>query len=637
MAWIYWNETEWLISLSSDGETWLTIADKNLGATQVYNNWDALSENNSGKYYQWWNNNAFPFTWATTTSSATVDASNYWPWNYYNSNTWISQNQWDSSNNNNLWWWETNTYEAMRWPCQKWWHIPNEQNATTVLNILSWFNISGYADIETYLKMPLSWLLFFSDWRPTNRWGTWWIWLSVKHTTDDSWKVFGWYNSVWTINIEATSKWNWVHIRPFKNEAVIPYANEWWTKLYWDELPDRPIPPEPPKPKLKRIVKWANYYFFWDNRPTHASGITLNKNSITLNNVWDTEQLTATVTPEDAVNKKVLWSSSDTSIATVSSTGLVTCVTPGSCTITATCADGGASTSCSVSNAMIVDLLLVWWWAGWWCATSWYCRWWWGWGWWWITYCSNFELTQWNTYNIHIWSWWWILANWCPSCVYNNDWLLLYSWWWGRWWWTPNWNVYNACDWDWWWWGSPWWKIYCWWQSLCWKWNWWVSTWACTIWWWGWWGWWCVGWNWCNWCASFWGNASWWNWWNWICTDISWELQWYWWWGWWWAWCKQYSTDTILAWLWQHWWWNWWWCILCSGAYVLCTSNNATYYWWWGWWWHAYWDWWWCWCQWIFVLRYPTACWYDITWWCKYTCGDYTIHCFTSDWTLSVS
>ena len=220
-AWIYHSPDLWLISLSSDGSNWITISDKNLGATQVYNYGDTLSEANCWKYYQWWNNYGFPFTWAVATSSTTVDASNYWPWNDYNSSTWISQNSWDSSYNNNLWWWETNTYEAMRWPCPEWWHIPNEQNAAAVLNILSWFKISGYADIKTYLKMPLSWLLFFSNWGPTSRWDTWWIWLSIKHT-NNIWKVFGWDNSTWTISIQATSKWNWVHIRPFKNTPVQP-------------------------------------------------------------------------------------------------------------------------------------------------------------------------------------------------------------------------------------------------------------------------------------------------------------------------------------------------------------------------------------------------------------------------------
>jgi hypothetical protein len=39
----------------------------------------------------------------------------------------------------------------------------------------------------------------------------------------------------------------------------------------------------------------------------------------------------------------------------------------------------------------------------------------------------------------------------------------------------------------------------------------------------------------------------------------------------------------------------------------------------------------------VFILRYPTSAWYNMTWGCKYTCWNYTIHCFTSDWTLTVN
>lgn len=59
-----------------------------------------------------------------------------------------------------------------------------------------------------------------------------------------------------------------------------------------------------------------------------------------------TQQLTATVLPENATNKAVTWSSSDTSVATVDATGLVTPVAKGTVTITATA--GGKIGTCSV-------------------------------------------------------------------------------------------------------------------------------------------------------------------------------------------------------------------------------------------------------------------------------------------------
>lgn len=103
---IYHSSTLWLISIKN-WDNRITIADKNLWATQVYNSWDTLSQSNCWKYYQWWNNYWFDFTWSLTTSSSTVNASTYWPTNYYNSNTFIIINWgWDNSNNTNLRWWD---------------------------------------------------------------------------------------------------------------------------------------------------------------------------------------------------------------------------------------------------------------------------------------------------------------------------------------------------------------------------------------------------------------------------------------------------------------------------------------------------------------------------------------------------
>ena len=107
---IFWSSAGWLISLSSDWQTWITIQDKNLWATTVWNSWDTLSESNCGKYYQWGNNYWFPRTWSVTTSGTQVDASTYWPWHYYSSSTFITRSsspyRWDSTDNWNLRWWE---------------------------------------------------------------------------------------------------------------------------------------------------------------------------------------------------------------------------------------------------------------------------------------------------------------------------------------------------------------------------------------------------------------------------------------------------------------------------------------------------------------------------------------------------
>lgn len=79
-----------------------------------------------------------------------------------------------------------------------------------------------------------------------------------------------------------------------------------------------------------------------------VTGVTLNKTSTTLE-VGKTEQLTATIVPDNGANKKVTWSSSASNIATVDSEGRVTAVAPGTAVITVKTEDGGKTATCTVT------------------------------------------------------------------------------------------------------------------------------------------------------------------------------------------------------------------------------------------------------------------------------------------------
>ena len=78
-----------------------------------------------------------------------------------------------------------------------------------------------------------------------------------------------------------------------------------------------------------------------------VTGVTLDPTSLTLD-VNQTAPLTATITPNDATNQNVTWTSDNPSVATVSG-GVVTAVAPGEATITATTQDGGFAATCTVT------------------------------------------------------------------------------------------------------------------------------------------------------------------------------------------------------------------------------------------------------------------------------------------------
>lgn len=81
-----------------------------------------------------------------------------------------------------------------------------------------------------------------------------------------------------------------------------------------------------------------------------VTGVSLDKSTIALA-VGETSTLAATVLPANATNKAVIWTSSDPTIATVTSGGGVEGVADGNATITATTEDGTKTANCTVTVA----------------------------------------------------------------------------------------------------------------------------------------------------------------------------------------------------------------------------------------------------------------------------------------------
>lgn len=188
-AWIYWNETAGLISLSSDGSNWLTIADKNLGAT---------------------------------TSDVTSTASY---WDYYS--RWAKQNRnWQSAS------WYTMKEDRSLWNqsiSPSWCHIPTQAEWTSLVSTLSsilWVSSLNYNYAMKYLLLPRSWQMLDSwttiQYAETAWWG--YYWSSTKSSSTAAYILrsqASLLNATWN----AITFPRWFPIRVFKDVAVQP--REW--------------------------------------------------------------------------------------------------------------------------------------------------------------------------------------------------------------------------------------------------------------------------------------------------------------------------------------------------------------------------------------------------------------------------
>ena len=233
-VWIYWSEDKWVISFQTSDWDGISIADKNLWATTVYNSWDVKTAANMGKWYQWGNNYWWDY-WVNPVNTTTtlVNAGSYWPWNYYSSDVFIItgnyDNWWDSSNNANLWWWTTDTYLARRWPCAEWWHIPSKADAQTLVNAISSITWSvDVSKINQYCKLPsvTPWIK-----RETGAWWDeprWWIRYSDTYSSSSWWMLYLPTSWSYVVN-ENSRKAEALPLRPFSNTFIQPMVN--WTKI----------------------------------------------------------------------------------------------------------------------------------------------------------------------------------------------------------------------------------------------------------------------------------------------------------------------------------------------------------------------------------------------------------------------
>ena len=252
-GWIYWNQSLGLISISPDGLYWLTMEDKNLGATQVWNVWDTLSEANCGKYYQWWNTYGFPWIWNPGIGSITsyygyINTTWYsWTNPYYSMifawpSSYIVNTDWQEPHNSNIWWWKVSITQGTKW-------ISILPSGTHIPTLIEWKNLIAMCDgfwgrnwtdkcASEYLKLPPTWHHYSgsTDWYDV---GTRWYYLFSSIDTNYyeyplstvSWfRTKPWRQQESWIATTTFEPCSWAFIRPFTDTPVVPDTS--WTVLY---------------------------------------------------------------------------------------------------------------------------------------------------------------------------------------------------------------------------------------------------------------------------------------------------------------------------------------------------------------------------------------------------------------------
>ena len=93
-------------------------------------------------------------------------------------------------------------------------------------------------------------------------------------------------------------------------------------------------------------------------RVINVSSVALDKTTVNLKK-GETVKLNATVAPADADNKEVTYTSSNSAVAKVDNTGLVTAIASGDAVITVTTKDGSKTASCKVAVAKETEPLAI--------------------------------------------------------------------------------------------------------------------------------------------------------------------------------------------------------------------------------------------------------------------------------------
>ena len=208
---IIYESAKWAIIHDKDNDTIIIyddrwnraiLADKNLWATECWKS-GATTSNNSGNWYQWWNN--YWFTWNSTSwskSSSTIDATGYWPGNYYSSSTFRNcwEKNWSNPDNTNLWWYDVWTEAARQWPCTSWRHVPSIFEWDFVVYIwkyVTWYDEYDMDEFRGHFYIPTTWQ---RSWNNI-------ISMTTSHALLTTSDVFNWWPKIQRLFIKTPNDW----------------------------------------------------------------------------------------------------------------------------------------------------------------------------------------------------------------------------------------------------------------------------------------------------------------------------------------------------------------------------------------------------------------------------------------------
>lgn len=146
-------------------------------------------------------------------------------------------------------------------------------------------------------------------------------------------------------------KW-YLFVDEFGGRGYVPFETTNLASGVWTLSSNYNLPASPRHGTVIPITQ--SEYDALNGKNVPVSEISLDKTTLSIVE-GQSGQLTATVTPANATKKAVTWSSSNTAVVTVSATGQVTAVAPGTARITVTTVDGGFSSSATVTVTPSVD------------------------------------------------------------------------------------------------------------------------------------------------------------------------------------------------------------------------------------------------------------------------------------------